>query len=264
MKLGIVCTKPSPRTEMVRRLLAKNYNIVDVLDCDEAAGNDRLVVLGGDGSMLRAIHNFHHCGLPFYGINCGGVGFMLNEFTGNYDIDSVGSPTNIVVEINPMVAMVVTVGGSEYSSIIINELCLIRSVFRPCNINVNINSRERISKYSGDGIIVSTALGSTAYNSSVGGTLVPPGLGCLSMVALSPDRCCAFRNAIVKDDSIFEFHINEPEIKEVSAFCDGIEYKNVDYAKTWLNRQQKIRLLFKTSMTLEEKVLERQFPKFWN
>ncbi|MDR3078780.1 MAG: NAD(+)/NADH kinase [Rickettsiales bacterium] len=260
MRFAIVCTRPSPSTEKVKEMLARSHYIIDVSDCDGRGGVDALVVLGGDGSMLRAIHDFHRWGLPFYGINCGGVGFLLNEFRESDNMADLFSGQGILLEINPLVARLVDRAGLEHSDFSVNELCLARSLFRPCTMDVRINSRERISGYRGDGILVSTALGSTAYNSSVGGVVIPPSLNCLSLAAISPDRRCPFRSALVRDDSVFEFYVNEPDLRSVNAFLDGREYKNVCYAKLQLDRGQKIRLLFNGRLALEEKVLARQFP----
>ncbi|MDR1425374.1 MAG: NAD(+)/NADH kinase [Rickettsiales bacterium] len=258
MKFGIICTRNTPKTENFSRLLAENYGATRVLTHTDAASSDVLVVLGGDGSMLRAVRNFYECGVPFYGINCGTIGFLLNEFNEIENmVDAV--TTGVPLEINPMAAEIIDETGLKYEDIFINEICLFRGVFRPCSIDLKINSRERIKNYSGDGILVSTAIGSTAYNSSVGGIIVPPKTHCLSVAAINPNGKCCFRNAIVDDSSFFEFRTNNSSDKVVNAFVDGREYKNVSQLRLWSDRQRTIELIFNSHLSLEEKILNRQF-----
>lgn len=257
MRIGVLSTEVyKDAQDLKQKLLGTSNDFVDVKDNKNV---DVFLVLGGDGFLLRCIHKYYDCGIPFFGINYGNIGFLLNskKVLKNNLIEVIENGE--VIDINPLKNFIVDLNDNEFVDMSVNELTLIRSVYKTCNINISINGRERLKNYCGDGVVVSTPIGSTAYNSSLGSPIISYKSNSIILSSISPFRPRTFRNAILQNDMELEFYINYSENRKVSAYADFVEYKNVKYVKTVVNKEVDIKLLFDKNFSLDEKVLKEQF-----
>ena len=149
--------------------------------------------------------------------------------------------------------------SKEFNDISINELTLIRNVYKTCNIDIKINNKDILKNYCGDGLVISTPIGSTAYNSSLGSPIISYKSNNIILSSISPFRPRTFRNAILQNDVELEFYINYNKDRKVSAYVDFIEYKDIQYTKTFIDNTIKIQLLFDKSFSLDDKILKEQF-----
>jgi NAD+ kinase len=220
---------------------------------------DVLLVIGGDGFMLKTLRNFRNAKIPFYGLNGGRIGFLMNNFLEQDDLEAIIGDNSESIYLDTPRVELLDESGTNWETFFINELCLHRNVFKSCSLTVKLNSIERLKNYYGDGIIVATAIGSTAYNYSAGGPVLPLGAKYLSMSAICPSYGCLFRNAIIGDNSTVEFTVNDYNVRKVSASVDGIEHKNIKHVRLLPSSGEKIKLLSNRHRPLSEKILARQF-----
>lgn len=259
MKFGILCTEIYEKAEKIKDFLLKNYDSVVVKDVSRLDKLDTLVVLGGDGFMLRSLHNYHKYNIPFFGINCGNVGFLLNNF--NYKNDSLIEVIKSAesISLNPLKSEIINMNNDKLIDISFNELTLIRNIYKTCNLNIKVNNKYRIKDYAGDGIVISTPIGSTAYNSSIGGAIIPHNSNNIILSTISPFRPRTFRSVMLQNDNVVEFEVNYVDDRRVSAFADYIEYKDVSYVKTSIDKTTEVNLLFDKRLTFNEKIMNEQF-----
>lgn len=260
MKIGILCTEIYKKAEEIKIFLTQEYNAIEIKKYKKDLNNiDVFIVLGGDGFMLRSLHKYYKYNIPFLGINCGNLGFLLNK-TDILKENLINIINNSqTVTINPLANEIITMDNKIFNNISINELTIIRNVYKTCNIDIKVNSKCMLKNYSGDGLVVSTPIGSTAYNSSLNGAIISHKSNNIILSSISPFKPRTFRSVILQNDNTLEFDINYFSDRKVSAFVDYIEYKNIKYAKTQINKNIKIKILFDKKLTMEEKILIEQF-----
>lgn len=236
-------------------IFVRKYGQVSIED------SEVVVVIGGDGYLLETIHEMHSLNIkkPIYGMNNGTVGFLLNGLTEKNDlVERISSSKTITL--NPIHAIVEC--GKEIKSIFgFNEIQLFRQSRQAANIDVTISriGADDISmkKLACDGIIFSTAAGSTAYNRAAGGPIVP-----LSSNVIPLTPICAFRpmwkGALIPDNSVVAFKIIDTEKRPVSVVADSEEIRNISHVTCHLAKDHGIELLFHDSC-LEKKVFAEQF-----
>ncbi len=218
---------------------------------------DTVVVLGGDGTMLRALHSFTDNNIPIYGLNLGTLGFLLNEYKNKDLVDRIENAQNY--KIHPLRMNVTDVKGKEHSALAYNEVSLLRQKHSSANIMVSVNEEVRLPLLVCDGVMVSTPVGSTAYNSSAGGPIVPLSANILPLTPLSPFRPRHWSGALIPDTSKVRFEIIHPKERPVSATADSTEARDcaiVNVEKAW---DVSATLLFDPDNHLEERIYQEQF-----
>jgi len=218
---------------------------------------DVLVVLGGDGFMLHILHEHVELDLPVFGMRLGDVGFLMNR----YEPD--GLPERIraarSVTLNPLIMQCVDVDGKAYHAVAFNEVSLLRQTNQAAQIRILVNGCVRLERLVADGVLVATAAGSTAYNLSAHGPILPLGTEAVVLTPISPFRPRRWQGAILPADAEIGFEVVHPERRPVSATADYDEVRNVSRVDIRLDRSIGPRLLFDPEHSLEERIINEQF-----
>ena len=218
---------------------------------------DLIVAIGGDGFMLRTLHRLKGADLPVYGMKTGNVGFLMNRF------DAEDLPNRIAaaetVSLHPLKMQVETESGGTSEALAINEVSLLRQTNQAAHIRVSVNDSVKVEELVCDGVLVATAAGSTAYNFSVRGPILPLGTEALALTPISPFRPRRWRGAVLPGSARVRFDILDPLKRAVSATADAFEVRNVVRVEVHEERTVSLRMLFDTEHSLEQRILDEQF-----
>ncbi|AHC39497.1 NAD kinase [Ehrlichia muris] len=239
--------------------LEKQYGLIDIKKNEDAVV-DLLVVIGGDGLMLHSLHNYiinKGNNVPVYGINYGTVGFLLNQYSEHNLIDRINQAVPTQLTVLNMAAT--DTNKKQHNAIAINEVSIFRSTHQATNLQIKINSKLVMEKLVSDGILVSTPAGSTAYNFSAGGSILPLNANVLSLTAINSFRPRRWRGAILTNSTIIEIDVINPEIRSVAAVADYTEFRNIANIKIKKDSDITITLLFDKERNLEERITNEQF-----
>jgi NAD+ kinase len=223
-------------------------------DMEEA---DVIVALGGDGFMLRTLHRFLPAGLPVYGMKLGNVGFLMNRFRED-ELHLRLNEAN-VVELNPLRMIAVTEAGSEAEALAINEVSLLRQLNQAAHIRVLVNGTVKVESLVCDGVLVSTAAGSSAYNLSAQGPILPLGTEALALTPISPFRPRRWRGAVLPSSARIRFEVLDNYKRPVSATADAHEIRNVISVDVFEEKNIVLKLMFDPDHSLEQRILDEQF-----
>ncbi|MFV0293674.1 MAG: NAD kinase [Paracoccus sp. (in: a-proteobacteria)] len=216
---------------------------------------DVVVALGGDGLMLNVMHQ--NRGLPVYGMNRGTVGFLMND----YVTDKLSERISAAEEtgINPLTMTATTADGREYVALAINEVSLLRAGPQAAKLRISVNGRVRLEQLICDGAILSTPAGSTAYNYSANGPILPIGSDVLALTAIAAFRPRRWRGAILPKSAVVRFDVLEPEKRPVMADADSRGVDSVRAVEIRPEPSIRHRLLFDPGHGLEERLTREQF-----
>jgi NAD+ kinase len=221
------------------------------------SGADVIVALGGDGFMLETLHRHMSRGLPIYGMNQGTVGFLMNTFAVQGLLERLATATETIL--HPLRMSAVTASGSRTESLAINEVSLHRQTGQASKIRISIDGRLRIDELICDGVIVATPAGSSAYNYSAHGPILPLKAGVLALTPISPFRPRRWRGALLPRAAKVEFEILDYPKRPVSISADARETRNIIRAMVEEAPDIAMRLLFDPEHDLEERILREQF-----
>lgn len=218
---------------------------------------DVIVSLGGDGFMLETLHRYIARKVPIYGMNRGTVGFLMNEFR-EADLPARIAEAQLV-ELHPLQMEAHTVNGESLCALAINEVSLLRETRQAAKLRIKIDGVERLAELVCDGALVCTPAGSTAYNLSAHGPILPMGSGLLALTPISPFRPRRWRGALLPHSAKVTFEIENPGKRPVSAVADYTEVRDVKRVTICEDHNLTIRLLFDPEHNLEERILKEQF-----
>lgn len=221
---------------------------------------DILVVVGGDGFMLHVLHRMLDLDRlrPAYGMNLGTVGFLMNHAASKRGIaERVGRARSISVR--PLRMIATTQDDEEVCHYAINEVSLLRETRQTAKLEVKVNGKVRMAEMAGDGVLVATPAGSTAYNLSANGPILPLGSDMLALTPISPFRPRRWRGAILPDSAEVEFRVRESAKRPVSVVADQKEVRDVKHVRIAANREKELTLLFDPGSSLEERIFAEQF-----
>ena len=221
---------------------------------------DAVVVLGGDGFMLHTLHAMLDSGrvLPTYGINRGTVGFLMNRYrSGVKLLDKINRSRGI--GISPLRMEAITQDGQTHVARAINEVSLLRETRQTAKLEVYVDDRVRIRELVGDGVLVSTPAGSTAYNLSANGPILPLDSQLLALTPISAFRPRRWRGALLPDRSSIRFKVNEPDKRPVAAVADQKEFRDIAEVSIEIARDSELTLLFDPGHALDERIVAEQF-----
>ncbi|MGB3795933.1 MAG: NAD kinase [Alteraurantiacibacter sp.] len=221
---------------------------------------DAIIALGGDGTMLETLHDMLNGGrtLPVFGLNLGTVGFLMNRYHGASNLHqrlTDAKPMSVL----PLRMDVTTQAGQRHSFWAINEVSLLRETRQTAKVEISVNGRVRIPELAGDGILLSTPVGSTAYNLSANGPILPLDSNMLALTPISPFRPRRWRGAILPDRSRVSFRVNEPAKRPVAAVADSKEVRDVAEVHIEVARDKEMTLLFDAHQALDERIVAEQF-----
>ncbi len=216
-----------------------------------------IVALGGDGFMLRTLHRHLALDKPVFGMKLGTVGFLMNQFhaDGLSERLARAQPTKL----KPLVMEAVGESGTTTSSLAFNEVSLLRQTKQVAHVRVSLNGAVKIEELMCDGVLVCTSAGSTAYNLSAHGPILPLGADVLAMTPISPFRPRRWRGAILRAGTEVKFEILDPYKRPVSATADSNEVRDVVEVTIRESREKTVTLLFDPEHNLEDRILNEQF-----
>jgi NAD+ kinase len=219
-----------------------------------------LVALGGDGFMLHTLHQMlegdcQH--LPVFGMNLGTVGFLMNDWQLDGLAERIAAAK--AIRVAPLEMKATTVGGETFTHAAINEVSLLRETRQTAKIEISVNGRVALAELACDGVLVATPAGSTAYNLSAHGPILPLAAKMLALTPISPFRPRRWSGAILPDDTAVCFRILEAQSRPVSAVADQYEVRDVARVEVTLDRERSLTLLFDPEHALDERIAMEQF-----
>ena len=243
----------SERTDAKKRAkaLAGRYGQHDEADCDV------VVALGGDGQMLSALKGTFDTGRPVFGMNCGTVGFLMNEYSEDGLVERVGAAEPSII--HPLAMTAEEVSGGSATAHGINEVSLLRETQQTARLRILVDGVERLGELYCDGILLATPAGSTAYNFSAHGPIVPLGSDVLALTPISAFRPRRWRGALLRNTSEVVFEILDPEFRPASAAADSVRIASVRRVTARQDDSISLTLLSDPGHGLEEKAMKEQF-----
>ncbi|MGB8621325.1 MAG: NAD kinase [Paracoccaceae bacterium] len=237
--------------DAARRHLAQQYGDVPP---DEA---DVIVALGGDGFMLQTLHGTQSLDAPVYGMNCGTVGFLMNEYHEPGLIERLDQAEEEVI--HPLRMHAIAADGTVHEALAINEVSLLRAGPQAAKLRISIDGKVRLEELVCDGALVSTPAGSTAYNYSAHGPILPIGSDVLALTAMSAFRPRRWRGALLPSDAQVRFDVLQPSKRPVMADADSRSAGNVVSVEISSDPEISHRILFDPGHGLEERLIREQF-----
>ena len=223
----------------------------------EPAQADAIVALGGDGLMLQTLHNFMKSGKPIYGMHRGTVGFLMNDYAVENLRERLDESTATII--HPLLMRATDARGKVHEHRAINEVSLFRQSAQAAHLRVLIDGQERMSELIADGLLVATPAGSTAYNLSVQGPIIPINAPLLALTPISPFRPRRWRGALLPDKAKITIEVMEAEKRPVAAVADHDEVRSVRSVEVTMDHTIAINLLFDPGHNLDDRILREQF-----
>src|SRR5689334_7048167 len=249
-KIAFVASDVAEAREALARLV-ELYGNADV----KAA--DAIVALGGDGLMLQTLHRHLNDNVPIYGMNRGSTGFLMNDYS---EEDLRGRLALAEINaIHPLVMRAVDQAGATHEVLAINEVSLFREIYQAAKLRITIDGRTRLDELICDGVLVATPAGSTAYNLSAYGPILPINAPLLALTPISPFRPRRWRGALLPNVAKIRFDVLEPEKRPVSAVADHAETRAVAHVEVEQASGIDLNMMFDPGHSLDERILSEQF-----
>ncbi len=249
-KLHFIASETEKAQDALHGLI-KHYGQHDVESCDV------IVPLGGDGFLLECLHDLHHYGKAFYGVNKGSEGFLLNQSLSERLSERIPKSHAITLHALDMIAE--TQDGKTHKAIAFNEVALFRETRQTAHIQIKVDDVERIDMLVADGVMVATPAGSTAYNLSAHGPIIPLNAPLLALTPISPFRPRRWKGALLPQESVTTLTVLDPQKRPVGVSADFTEIRDVISVKIQKNDDVKVKLLFDPDHALEERIMREQF-----
>ncbi|WP_341758809.1 NAD kinase [Candidatus Tisiphia endosymbiont of Ditula angustiorana] len=249
-KIAIVYNSSTKSLELVRQLELV-YKFCKV---DEA---EIIVVVGGDGELLHAIHRYMHLDVSFYGINSGNIGFLMNPVIVEKLMDNLQE--SIISHLYPLKMQAESIDNKIYTALAINEVSIFRKTNQAAKFRIEIDQVERMSELVADGAMVATPAGSSAYNLSAGGPILPLESNVLCLTPICPFRPRRWHGALLPFSTTIKFEILESNKRPVNAAADFQEFDNIKSVLIKSVKNKKIKLLFDKKNSLENRIIKEQF-----
>lgn len=237
--------------QTARAALVTRYGNAEIEEADV------VVALGGDGFMLHTLHQMQKRGLPVYGMNRGTIGFLMNTYSESDLTARLEAAEE--AKINPLTMTATRVDGTVTDALAINEVSLLRSGPQAAKLKITIDGRLRMAELVCDGALVSTPAGSTAYNYSAHGPILPIGSEVLALTAMSAFRPRRWRGALLPQNATVRFDVLEPEKRPVMAEADAQSVEDVTSVEIRSEPSVVHRILFDPGHGLEERLISEQF-----
>ena len=241
----------TPEARAAYDLLAGRYGNA------EPKNADVIVALGGDGLMLQTLHKFMNSGKPIYGMHRGTVGFLMNDFVADGLTEQL-TAAHITV-IHPLVMRARDAQGRIHEHRAINEVSLFRQSAQAAHLRILIDGQERLAELVADGVLVATPAGSTAYNLSAQGAIIPINAPLLALTPISPFRPRRWRGALLPDKAKVTIDVQEADKRPVAAVADHDEVRSVRSVDIEMDHSISLNMLFDPGHNLDERILREQF-----
>ena len=251
-KLAFVASD-NPEAAQARQALHARYDGVDVEEADV------IIALGGDGLMLQTLHASMKNGTPIFGMNCGSVGFLMNRYEEDNLRERLAAAKLSLL--HPLKVTTTSVSGESHEALAINEGSLLRESAQAAKLQISIDGRLRMEELVCDGVLLSTPAGSTAYNLSAHGPILPIDAALLALTPISAFRPRRWRGAILPEVAQVTITTLETSKRPVSAVADHAEFRNVSEVHIAQDRSHQLFMLFDADHSLDERILAEQFSQ---
>ncbi|WP_142664248.1 NAD kinase [Paracoccus laeviglucosivorans] len=248
MKMHFIASTTETAVGAAERL-SERYGHVPIREAEV------IVALGGDGLMLSVMHQ--NRGLPVYGMNRGTIGFLMNHFSEERLVERITAAEETVV--NPLAMTACTMDGHEHCALAINEVSLLRAGPQAARLRISVNGRVRLQELVCDGVLLCTAAGSTAYNYSANGPILPLDSDVLALTPIAAFRPRRWRGAILPKDAVVRFDVLDLDKRPVMADADSRGVDSVSWVEIRTETSIKHRLLFDPGHGLDERLMREQF-----
>jgi NAD+ kinase len=245
------CASDRPEAQEAGQRLRARYGHHD----EEAA--EVVVALGGDGFMLETLHRLLGRGVPIYGMNRGSVGFLMNDYAEERLPERIAAAEQAAI--HPLVMTATDKDGARRRALAINEVSLLRQTRQAAKLRILVDGKVRMPELVCDGALVATPAGSTAYNFSAHGPIIPLAAQVLALTPISAFRPRRWRGALLPHAAQVTFEILEPDKRRVSAVADNAEVRDVLEVNVCEDRGTELHMLFDAGRGLDERVLAEQF-----
>ena len=240
-----------PEAGEALEVLTKRYGHYD----EDAA--DVIVALGGDGAMLETLRRRFDDKKPVYGMHRGTVGFLMNEYAEDNLPERIDAASRATII--PLSMHAIDAHDQEHHCLAINEVSLLRQTAQTAHLKITVDEQVRMPQLSCDGLMVATPAGSTAYNLSAHGPILPIGANLLALTPVSAFRPRRWRGALLRHDAKVRIDVSAPDLRPVSAAADNQEVRNVNMVEVQEDRSRSLVMLFDPGHALDERILREQF-----
>jgi len=242
---------PIPEAQAAREALGRRYGEV----APEEA--DIIVALGGDGLMLQTLHRYMRSGKPIYGMHRGTVGFLMNDYS-DADLKERLAQSQVTI-IHPLLMRARDADGRVIEHHAFNEVSVFRQTYQAARLRILIDGKERLAALVADGVLIATPAGSTAYNLSAQGPIIPINAPLLALTPISPFRPRRWRGALLPDTATVTVEVLEADKRPVAAVADHDEVRSVRSVEARMDRGIGMHMLFDSGHSLDERILREQF-----
>jgi len=249
-KIALIYNQNSKSLETIEEI-KRVYKYCKVEDADV------IIVVGGDGELLHNIHRYMYLGVPFYGVNLGSLGFLMNPLDIKNLLQNLHESTAAIL--NPLLMQAEAVDGQIHNALAINEVSIFRSTNQAAKFRIEVNGVERMSELVADGALVATPAGSSAYNLSAGGHILPLESNMLCLTPICSFRPRRWHGALLPSSASIKFETLDTNKRSVNATADFQEFNNVKSVAIKSTNDKSIKLLFNKNHTLEDRIIKEQF-----
>tara|TARA_B100000965_G_scaffold390967_1_gene398541 strand:+ start:783 stop:1541 length:759 start_codon:yes stop_codon:yes gene_type:complete len=229
----------------------------DLYGQNSAEDSNYIIPIGGDGLLLKSLHTYNKLNKPFFGINFGSVGFLMNNIKNDNLIEIIENSKNS--NFKPLKMMSTNVDGKKCEAYAYNEVSIMRQTHLASKIQININNEIKMKELICDGVLVSTSAGSTAYNLSAHGSILPLDSNILALTPISAFRPRRWRGALLSETNKIELFIIDNKERSSSVTADNIEFRNIEKVEIESSNENICTVLFDSKHSIEDKILNEQF-----
>ena len=250
MKFHFIASE-NPEAKEVLKVLIKRY------DQTKLELSDVIIAIGGDGMLLKALRNSIEKNKPVFGLNKGNVGFLMNELS--FDNLENRIQTARKVKMHPLFMSAHKINGNIFNELAVNEVSILRQTHQAAHLKITVDKKERLNELVCDGILVSTPIGSTAYNLSARGPIIPLNANILALTPISSFRPRRWRGALLPQRVKIRIEVLNYDTRPVSATADNVEARDIKYIEISTDKTKKLTILHDSDHSLDERIMKEQF-----
>ena len=250
MKFHFIASE-NPEAKEALKVLIKRY------DQTKLELSDVIIAIGGDGMLLKALRNSIETNKPVFGLNKGNVGFLMNELS--YDNLENRIQTARKVKMHPLFMSAHKMNGNIFTELAVNEVSILRQTHQAAHLKITVDKKERLNELVCDGILVSTPIGSTAYNLSARGPIIPLNANILALTPISSFRPRRWRGALLPQRVKIRIEVLNFDTRPVSATADNVEARDIKYIEISTDKTKKLTILHDSDHSLDERIMKEQF-----
>ncbi len=250
MKFHFIASE-NPQAKEALKVLIKRY------DQTKLELSDVIIAIGGDGMLLKALRNSIEKNKPVFGLNKGNVGFLMNELS--FDNLENRIQTARKVKMHPLFMSAHKINGNIFTELAVNEVSILRQTHQAAHLKITVDKKERLNELVCDGILVSTPIGSTAYNLSARGPIIPLNANILALTPISSFRPRRWRGALLPQRVKIRIEVLNFDIRPVSATADNVEARDIKYIEISTDKTKKLTILHDSDHSLDERIMKEQF-----